>query len=205
MDGIGAKKKIFIIAATNRPDVIDSALMRPGRLDQKIYIPLPDEANREAVLKATLRRTKIDPEINLKLVAKITNGFSSADLSEICTKACKLAIGDRIKNKQAFEKKNEERSKKGFVTIDNDEYHEVVTQITKEHFKQAMRSASRSVSEKDVRIYEIFKTKNSEGCADLKDFDFPPSSTTSKNTNNDIANAAENGSVESDSDDDYYK
>uniref|UniRef100_A0AC34GT89 AAA+ ATPase domain-containing protein n=1 Tax=Panagrolaimus sp. ES5 TaxID=591445 RepID=A0AC34GT89_9BILA len=205
IDGIGAKKKIFIIAATNRPDVIDSALMRPGRLDQKIYIPLPDEANREAILKATLRRTKYSDEIDLKVIAKVTNGFSSADLNEICTNACKIAIRDRIKNIEAFKKRNEERNRRGFVTSD-DKYEEVVTQITKEHFKQAMRSASRSVSEKDVRIYEIFKSKNSEGSADLRNFDFPLSSNCGNNDNENGGNRVTNVSAtESDSDEDYYK
>merc|ERR1712124_161831 len=57
MDGVGAKKNVFIIGATNRPDIIDPALMRPGRLDQLIYIPMPDYESRLSVLKAVLRNT----------------------------------------------------------------------------------------------------------------------------------------------------
>ena len=59
MDGMGAKKNVFIIGATNRPDIIDGAIMRPGRLDQLIYIPLPDEESRISILKANLRKSPI--------------------------------------------------------------------------------------------------------------------------------------------------
>lgn len=61
MDGMGAKKNVFIIGATNRPDIIDPAILRPGRLDQLIYIPLPDEKSREAIFKANLRKSPISP------------------------------------------------------------------------------------------------------------------------------------------------
>ena len=59
MDGMGAKKNVFIIGATNRPDIIDPAILRPGRLDQLIYIPLPDEKSREAIFKANLRKSPV--------------------------------------------------------------------------------------------------------------------------------------------------
>ena len=59
MDGMGAKKNVFIIGATNRPDIIDSAILRPGRLDQLIYIPLPDELSRVSIFKANLRKSPV--------------------------------------------------------------------------------------------------------------------------------------------------
>jgi transitional endoplasmic reticulum ATPase len=59
MDGMGAKKNVFIIGATNRPDIIDPAILRPGRLDQLIYIPLPDEKSREAIFRASLRKSPV--------------------------------------------------------------------------------------------------------------------------------------------------
>lgn len=59
MDGMGAKKNVFIIGATNRPDIIDPAILRPGRLDQLIYIPLPDEKSREAIFRANLRKSPV--------------------------------------------------------------------------------------------------------------------------------------------------
>lgn len=96
MDGMGSKKNVFIIGATNRPDIIDPAILRPGRLDQLIYIPLPDEKSREAILKANLRKSPIAKDVDLSYIAKITQGFSGADLTEICQRACKLAIRESI-------------------------------------------------------------------------------------------------------------
>lgn len=96
MDGMGSKKNVFIIGATNRPDIIDPAILRPGRLDQLIYIPLPDELSREAILKANLRKSPISKEVDLTYIAKISHGFSGADLTEICQRACKLAIREAI-------------------------------------------------------------------------------------------------------------
>jgi len=96
MDGMGSKKNVFIIGATNRPDIIDSAIMRPGRLDQLIYIPLPDDGSRMAILKANLRKSPVADSVDLPYLAKMTRGFSGADLTEICQRACKLAIRESI-------------------------------------------------------------------------------------------------------------
>ena len=96
MDGMGSKKNVFIIGATNRPDIIDPAILRPGRLDQLIYIPLPDEKSRESILKASLRKSPIAKDVDLSYMAKVSHGFSGADLIEICQRACKLAIREAI-------------------------------------------------------------------------------------------------------------
>lgn len=96
MDGLTAKKTVFIIGATNRPDIIDPALLRPGRLDQLIYIPLPDEASRHQIFKACLRKSPISLHVNLADLARHTAGFSGADITEICQRACKYAIRDNI-------------------------------------------------------------------------------------------------------------
>lgn len=69
MDGVGSKKNVFIIGATNRPDIIDSALMRPGRLDQLIYIPMPDHDSRLSILRAVLRKTPISKEVDLEYLS----------------------------------------------------------------------------------------------------------------------------------------
>ena len=94
MDGVGAKKNIFIVGATNRPEIMDEALLRPGRLDQLIYIPLPDHPSRLGILKANLRKTPISKEVDLNFVATLTEGFSGADITEICQKAAKGAVRD---------------------------------------------------------------------------------------------------------------
>lgn len=70
--------------------------MRPGRLDQLIYIPLPDEKSREAIFRANLRKSPVAKEVDLGYIAKVTHGFSGADLTEICQRACKLAIRQSI-------------------------------------------------------------------------------------------------------------
>ncbi|CAH0391251.1 unnamed protein product [Bemisia tabaci] len=92
MDGMGAKKNVFIIGATNRPDIIDPAILRPARLDQLIYIPLPDEKSREAIFKSNLRKSPVSGDVDLTYIAKVTHGFSGADLTEVCQWACKFAI-----------------------------------------------------------------------------------------------------------------
>merc|ERR1711916_75182 len=96
MDGVGAKKNVFIIGATNRPDIIDPALMRPGRLDQLIFIPMPDVVSRESILKASLRKSPLAPEVDLAFLARHTDKFTGADLTEICQRAAKLAIRESI-------------------------------------------------------------------------------------------------------------
>ena len=96
MDGMGAKKNVFIIGATNRPDIIDGAILRPGRLDQLIYIPLPDEASRVSILKSNLRKTPVAKNVDMNYMAKVSKGFSGADLTEICQRAVKLAIRENI-------------------------------------------------------------------------------------------------------------
>lgn len=84
MDGVGEKKNVFFIGATNRPEILDDALLRPGRLDSLVYIPLPDFEARIAVLKAVTRKTPMSKNVKLKLIAEATDGFSGADLAEIC-------------------------------------------------------------------------------------------------------------------------
>ncbi|VEL13823.1 unnamed protein product [Protopolystoma xenopodis] len=96
MDGMSSKKNVFIIGATNRPDIIDGAILRPGRLDQLIYIPLPDEKSRLAIFKANLRKSPIAKDVDLTYLAKVTQGFSGADLTEISQRACKQAIRECI-------------------------------------------------------------------------------------------------------------
>ena len=79
-------------SALRRPDIIDSALLRPGRLDQLIYIPLPDEGSRRQIFKAVLRKSPVAPDVDNDLLVKYTNGFSGADITEICQRACKCVL-----------------------------------------------------------------------------------------------------------------
>merc|ERR1711920_1117903 len=151
MDGMGSKKNVFIIGATNRPDIIDSAIMRPGRLDQLIYIPLPDDGSRMAILKSNLRKSPVADNVDVPYLAKMTRGFSGADLTEICQRACKLAIRESI---EADIKKEKEKQKAG-AAMDVDE-DDPVPEITKKHFEESMKFARRSVSDNDIKKYEMF-------------------------------------------------
>jgi len=153
MDGMGPKKNVFIIGATNRPDIIDPAILRPGRLDQLIYIPLPDEKSREAILKANLRKSPMSGEVSLPFLAKATQGFSGADLTEICQRACKLAIRESI---EADIRREKERATKGDVAMDVGEEEDPVPEIRRDHFEEAMKFARRSVTDNDIRKYEMF-------------------------------------------------
>ncbi|UJR15010.1 hypothetical protein I4U23_001987 [Adineta vaga] len=152
MDGMGAKKNVFIIGATNRPDIIDSAILRPGRLDQLIYIPLPDEKSRMAILRAALRKSPIAKDVDMNLLARVTNGFSGADLTEICQRACKLAIRESIE-KDIIRQKDQQR--RGLSAMEGDET-DLVPEIRRDHFEEAMKFARRSVSDNDIRKYEMF-------------------------------------------------
>eukprot|EP00913_Durusdinium_trenchii_P003129 g2891.t1 len=96
IDGVGAKKNVFFIGATNRPELLDEALLRPGRLDQLIYIPLPDLPARQGILEATLKKSPVAPNVPLPFIAQKTEGFSGADLAELCQRAAKAAVRDAI-------------------------------------------------------------------------------------------------------------
>jgi transitional endoplasmic reticulum ATPase len=96
-------------SSEQRPDIIDPAILRPGRLDQLIYIPLPDEPSRISILKATTRKSPIAPNVDLSYIAKITKGFSGADLTDICQRACKLAICESIEADIRRERERDER------------------------------------------------------------------------------------------------
>eukprot|EP00112_Aurelia_sp_Birch-Aquarium-sp1_P000189 Seg1015.1 transcript_id=Seg1015.1/GoldUCD/mRNA.D3Y31 product="Transitional endoplasmic reticulum ATPase" protein_id=Seg1015.1/GoldUCD/D3Y31 len=152
MDGMGAKKNVFIIGATNRPDIIDPAILRPGRLDQLIYIPLPDEPSRLSILKASLRKSPIAKDVDLAYLGKVTHGFSGADLTEVCQRACKLAIRESIESDIRKEREREANPEADMDCEDED----AVPEIRKDHFEEAMRFARRSVSDNDIRKYEMF-------------------------------------------------
>merc|ERR1711881_381636 len=151
MDGMGAKKNVFIIGATNRPDIIDPAILRPGRLDQLLYIPLPDDGSRTSILKANLRKTPVASDVDIEHLARVTKGFSGADLTEICQRACKLAIRECIEKDIAHAR---ERVDQGLEEMDDD--FDPVPDIRRDHFEEAMKFARRSVSDADIRKYEVF-------------------------------------------------
>ncbi|CAN6625468.1 cell division control protein 48 [Trichomonascus vanleenenianus] len=151
MDGMNAKKNVFVIGATNRPDQIDPALLRPGRLDQLIYVPLPDEGSRLSILKAQLRKTPLEPGLDLGEVAKSTAGFSGADLLYIVQRSAKFAIKDSIEAQISAEQAAQEAGEEADVAMEDP-----VPFITHQHIEEAMKTASRSVSDSELRRYEAY-------------------------------------------------
>ncbi len=106
MDGFNANDGIIIMAATNRADILDPALMRPGRFDRQIYVNMPDVKGREAILKVHARNKPLAKDVNLKAVARMTAGFSGADLENLLNEAAIIATRENKKeigNKDLFE------------------------------------------------------------------------------------------------------
>ncbi len=91
MDGFGRTEGVIVLAATNRPDILDPALLRPGRFDRQIYVGTPDVRGREEILKVHARGKKLDADVNLKTVARATVGFTGADLSNLMNEAAIMA------------------------------------------------------------------------------------------------------------------
>lgn len=96
MDGIKNRGNIIVIGATNRPDLLDMALLRPGRFDRLLYLPIPDEETREQILKLKLEKMKIK-DINVEEMVKETEGYSGADLGALCREAGIIALEEDIK------------------------------------------------------------------------------------------------------------
>ncbi|MCQ2514718.1 MAG: ATP-dependent zinc metalloprotease FtsH [Ruminococcus sp.] len=91
MDGFGANEGVILIAATNRPDVLDPALLRPGRFDRQVIVSYPDVNGREAILKVHARKKPLAPDVKLRTIAKTTAGFTGADLENLLNEAALLA------------------------------------------------------------------------------------------------------------------
>ena len=138
VDGVGSKGSVFIIAATNRPDMLDPALSRPGRLDQLVYLPLPDFDSRLAIFKAATRKSPLAADVDLAALAEATDGCSGADITEVCQRACKLAIRQHISDTTS-------------------EAATVCDKIAKAHFDNAMAKMRKSVSPADVKKFERFR------------------------------------------------
>ena len=94
MDGFESNDGIIVIAATNRPDVLDPALLRPGRFDRQIYVNMPDVGEREEILRVHAKNKKFTSDVNFKNIARITSGFSGADLANLLNEAAILAARD---------------------------------------------------------------------------------------------------------------
>lgn len=164
MDGMTSKKNVFVIGATNRPEQLDAALVRPGRLDTLVYVPLPDQASREGIIRAQLRKTPVAPDVDMPFIASKTHGFSGADIGFVTQRAVKLAIKQSISH-DIERTKQREAAGEDVNMEDLEEEEDPVPELTRAHFEEAMKSARRSVSDVEIRRYEAFaqSLKNSGG------------------------------------------
>ena len=191
MDGIGAKKNVFVIGATNRPDILDPAIMRPGRLDQLIYIPMPDYESRLSILKATLRKTPIHPDVDLAYIAANTDKFTGADLTEIANRAVKFAISDEIARSREKESIMKLMVSEELEKLEQEQKEEPEPVVLPRHFEEAVRNGRRSVSDKDLYQYQQFASSLHQSRAQLNsvgntisNFSFPKNHSTSTSGNN---------------------
>merc|ERR1719230_498304 len=170
MDGINAAKQIFVVGATNRPDILDPAIKRPGRLDQVIFLDLPA---RISIFKACLRKSPLDPDVDLAHMAEQTNGYSGADLGGICKNAAKIAIRNQIEASVAKVKAKaqarEEALAEGieYMSDDDEEEEDDVPTITMSMMLLALQDSTRSVTEADYKKYldmkDLFESQNGAG------------------------------------------
>jgi transitional endoplasmic reticulum ATPase len=169
IDSVEQKKSVFIIGATNRPDILDSSVTRPGHLDQLVYIPLPDYESRLSIFHANLRKCPVAPDVDVKKLAKNTEGFSGADITEICQRAAKNAIREDIEadvNRASNEAQLDLNAEEGLKRFPG------VKWIRREHFVEATNRARRSVSDEDVVRYKQFLTKQADDAKDAGGFSF---------------------------------
>lgn len=159
MDGMGERGNVFIIGATNRPDTMDPAILRTGRLDQMIFIPMPDKTSRLSIFRALLRKADVSPRVNFLKLAEKTQKYSGADIAGIIGMATKVDMRRRIEeiqrimdelqketptlsNKKALRKAKKmfrEGKKKWFMKADC--------------FEIAFKNTSRSISDADLAMY----------------------------------------------------
>ncbi|MFH1774931.1 MAG: AAA family ATPase, partial [Methanobacteriota archaeon] len=139
LDGIEELKEVVVIAATNRPDMVDPALLRPGRIDRLIYVRPPTEGEREEIFKIHLEGKPLEGDINIKELAKKTEGYVGADIEAMCREAAMLALRELIKPGMDRESVKG-RSKK--ITI------------KKKHLEAAMERIKPTASQSELKDFE---------------------------------------------------
>jgi transitional endoplasmic reticulum ATPase len=117
LSGLEEMRGVVVIAATNRPDMIDPALLRPGRFDRQVLVPAPDESARLEIFKVHTRNMPLAKDVNLKDLAKRTEGFSGADIEGLCREAAMNALREDMKAKTVDKKDFEEAEKKVFPSL----------------------------------------------------------------------------------------
>lgn len=125
IDGVNTLRSVIIIAATNRPDLIDSALMRPGRLDRIVYVQLPDLLSRREIFKIKLENIPVAADVDVEQVVKLTEGYSGAEINAVCKEAALKAL------EESFE----------------------ALEVSRRHFDHALQSIKPRTSKELLEIY----------------------------------------------------
>jgi len=148
MDGLDARRQVFVIAATNRPDIIDPAMLRPGRLDKLLFVPLPNKDARCDILKVATRKTPISKEVNLAAIAsrKEASRFSGADITALVREATTNAL-----RRARIDRSTRDENKK---TTEYSSIH-----VTDNDFDVAFTKVFPSVSPGEQLRYESLQTK----------------------------------------------
>jgi len=166
MDGLNSRKGVFIIAATNRPDMIDPAMLRPGRLDKLLYVRLPKQAERQSILATIARKMPLAPDIDLAAAAADarTEGYSGADLASLMREAAMCALKESLAK---------DRANGGQAPGDQ-------LVVRKKHLEAALGVILPSVSAKDERRYEVMASRLRQSRAKVTESDADSSSAPSQ-------------------------
>jgi len=146
MDGLEELRNVVIIAATNRPDIIDSALLRPGRFDRLLFVPPPDLEARRQIFKIHTRKTPLGEDVNLDEMARRTDGYTGADIASLANTAVMLALREHIS--KAKDPEDAKKRAKGL-------------KVAKRHYDEALQKI-KPMSSEELKMYERFSQQFSE-------------------------------------------
>ena len=150
MDGLDPRKGVFVVGATNRPDMIDPAMLRPGRLDKLLFVPLPHAAGRAAILRALTRATPLSPDVDLSAIADRVAGLSGADLGALVREASWAAL------REGFAR---DGLASGRAAAEAVEAAGAPVSVSQAHFEAAVGRVAPSVSEEDAKRYDRLRAR----------------------------------------------
>lgn len=133
LDNLDTTKNVFVIGATNRPDNLDSNLLQSGRFDRLFFISLPDEKARLEILQISTRKCPLANDVDLKILNRMMNGYTGADVKALCQCACELSVRESIEKQQ-----------------------DTSLQIYQDHFERALKFTRGSITDNDMNKYKIF-------------------------------------------------
>jgi ribosome biogenesis ATPase len=163
MDGLESRSATFVIAATNRPDMIDPAMLRPGRLDKLLYVPLPPPDGRSAILRTLTRKTPLGAGVDVSSIGESgrCNGFSGADLASLVREACVAALKSNLAAATAVDNERERARLAGGEAAEAAAAlpPPPAPEVTLQHFDEAFKRVQPSVSVSDQRRYDELRRK----------------------------------------------